>query len=213
MHRHITTTTIALMAGAAADAGMISQAGAVPMQSTNWSASISVDQFDDMDGARTLQSVTWSIVGVVEGSAAGESLGAAPQTVTLNLAAEISLSRDGDMLAMASPTATESFDASSFDGLLDFAGDSGAAFDFMEATAPVSGISDDIAPYIGDGQITLDAFASAMSTASAGGNLATQFTTMASMEYEVVYEFLVVPSPGAAALFGLAGLTMWRRRR
>jgi len=206
------TATALLATASASSAGVITQSGSLPMQTTNWSADFNVDRFDDLGGQRVLQAVRWTVTGHLEGSAAAESIGASPRTITLDLAADISLSRDGSTLATASPMVSNSFDAGAFDGNLDFDGASGAFFGGLSESITVSEVADDLAPYIGSGQITLSGQAMGLSEASGGGNLASEFNTQASMEYEVVYEFLEIPAPGSIAIAGAAGLLLRRRR-
>jgi len=203
--------------GTSASAATIMYSGSEPTATTNWDVMIDVPQFDDMGGTRVLKSISVFLEGTVSGSAAGESLDAAPAIVDLFLQSEISLSLGGNALAVVIPVANASFNASAFDGSIDFAGTSGATFSSLNASDSVKEIlslgNDDLSPWIGGGTVTLDGAAVGQSSGSGAGNLILQFATDASLSWSVEYEYNIIPTPGAMALFGLAGVGAMRRRR
>ena len=211
----------AVVAGGAlcanASAGMLSHNGSLPTSTTNWSANIDVPQFDDMGGTRVLKSVSVFLEGTVSGTASGESLDAAPALVELFLQSEISLSLGGTDLAVVIPVADASFNATAFDGAIDFAGASGATFNELNASDSIKELltlgADDLTPWIGGGTVGLVGEAIGTSSGSGAGNLILQFFTDASLSWTVEYDYNVMPTPGAAAIFGLAGVAATRRRR
>jgi len=202
---------------ASASAGLISHNGSLPTTTTNWSTNIDVPQFDDMGGTRVLKSISVFLGGTVSGTAKGESLDNAPTVVDLFLKADISLSLGGSQLAIVIPVADASFNATAHDGTVDFGGSSGATFSNLNATDSVKELltlgGDDLSPWIGGGNVTLVGAATGTSSGSGAGNLILSFATDASLSWMVSYDYNIVPAPGAAALFGLAGVVGIRRRR
>jgi hypothetical protein len=211
---------VALAVSGAAQAGMLLEEmhmSNVDLMNTDWAESINVSQFDEMGGNRTLQQVMITLDGHVEGTAQAESMDAAPATVSVSLGATITLSLMGDDLAVALPIAMESFDATIFDGMIDFGGTSGMTFDGLmnddsDMTSLTSGM-DDLSAWIGGGSIKLDATAMGASTGTGAGNLFLQFETLASAKITVIYKYTEIPTPGSFALLGIAGIAATRRRR
>ncbi|MCB9839121.1 MAG: choice-of-anchor E domain-containing protein [Phycisphaeraceae bacterium] len=219
------TTLIAgaavLAASGAAQAGMMLQEemhmAMADLMNTNWMEKLDIPQFDTMGGNRTLEQVMITLDGHVEGAAMAESLDAAPAHITLNLGATISLSLMGDDLAVVIPVAMEAFDATAFDGSLDFMGPSGMSYpdltaDMSDMASLTSGM-DDLTPWIGAGNVSLVAEALGASSGTGAGNLFLQFSTLASAKVTVIYKFTEVPTPGSAALLSVAGVFASRRRR
>ncbi len=203
-----------------ASAGVIleeAHAGLVDMQSTDWTESLSVPQFDEMNGARQLVSICIHLEGGVSGSASLESLDNGPATVTVELSAEISLSLGGALLGVVLPIADDSFEASVFDGNIDFGGTSGMTFEKLAASdstdVKLTNADDSFASFLGDGNVKLDGDAHGTSFGSGAGNLVLQFNTDAEMSYRIVYKYTEIPAPGTLAIFAGAGLAATRRRR
>lgn len=212
---------IALVAGGIASAGMAwadteTHQGSFGPQSTNWIEAFDVPQFDTQGGTRVLDCVEIFLKGTVSGSASAESLDAEPALISLNLQATISLSMGMTQLAVVIPVANTLFNAAAFDGVIDFGGASGASFQSlmqMDQTTTTLTAPGDLAPWIGNGVVGLTGDAGGQSFGSGAGNLVTIFMTDAAMEFEVTYSFTLVPTPGAMALAGVAGLVGLRRRR
>ncbi len=171
----------------------------VPIQNTNWTASLNYPQFDPAQG--TLQSVTVSITGELFGSSQVENLDAGPTTNTLELGATISV--DGDPGAGAinlptSPTSTNTVMLDAFDGTIDFDGPSGESFLNLSTTETVSQTITDptvLAAYTGTGTVSLDASATASSFAIGGGNVVASFDTDAGASVSVTYTFEPAAEP------------------
>ncbi len=214
MSRTFVVSIAALAIASTAHGAFEAHDASVELQRTSWNVDIALPQFDDMGGTRQLKSVSWRLEGHVEGSAAGENLNATPAAVTLELAAEIELFFGKTLLDVVLPLADVTFDAEAHDGLMDFAGDSGASYaGLMNDDIAENTISDDLAGWIGDGMVTLTGIASGRSRSLGAGNLVTQFATEASMQLRIEYEWTQIPAPSALALFGAAGVLASRRRR
>jgi len=211
----------AIFAAPTTEAGTIleeSYTGFVELQSTDWAETLEVPQFDDNGGLHELVSVCIHLEGGVTGSAALESLDNAPTTIMANLSAEISLSLNGFLLGVVIPIANDSFDATAFDGDIDFAGTSGMTFAQLQATDSdqIKLVPDDeaFASFIGNSTIPLNGEADGASSGSGAGNLILQFNTQAEMFFRITYKYRVIPAPGTAAfLLAGMGLSGVRRRR
>lgn len=200
-----------LCAAGFTSAATIEDTAIVPQQLTDYDTVVSMDLFDDMGGTLVLQSVTFSIDGSIFGSAAVENLGASNQTVDTTLSAELTLT-DALMntLVVTIPTISNSFDATAFDGTIDFDGTSGITYPELSANQYEEETYTDAATlafFTGMGTADFGFDAAATSRAVGGGNLITQFRTEASGIVKVVYEYTRVPvnvsSPSQVAFLGL----------
>ena len=110
-------------------AAPITQSQTIAPTNTNYSSTVSFQQFDDQGGTLTLDSVTISVSGVVNGDISVESLDAGPNPIKTTLNAMLNLSGDGlgNLLSVTLPTVTNTFSAGAFDGSIDFTGASGIA--------------------------------------------------------------------------------------
>ncbi len=163
----------------------------VPLQTTNWSTTVSIPKFDASLGS--LQSIDFNLTGKVTGSASIESLDAAPSTVMTTYKARITLTRpDLSVLVVSIPDQQFSDNLTAYDGTIDFGGTSGIAHlgitatdvQNINVTAPA-----DLALFTGVGSIVLPIEALGTSTASGSGNLITQFLTDAEASIDVCYNY------------------------
>ncbi|MCI0685450.1 MAG: carboxypeptidase regulatory-like domain-containing protein, partial [Gemmataceae bacterium] len=79
-----------------------------------------------------------------------------------------------------------------FDGAIDFAGASGASFGSRTAqnSATITLTGNNLAAYIGTGQIAIQESATATSSAAGGGNLIAQITSSGAATITVVYKYI-----------------------
>lgn len=211
-----------LLALSAASQGAVQTFGdTVPLTVTNWTDSVTIPLFNP--GLGTLLSVDFVLGGTVDGSAMFESLDAAPQVVTTEVSAAITLKRpDLSTLVVATPVASATTPVSFFDGTIDFGGPSGATLPSItnsiveSATAPPP--ASDLALFTGIGNIVLPVSAVGSSNAGSAANLLVVFGTKASADVRVRYTYAPVPEPSSfilamTSLAGIAGLRRARRVR
>lgn len=215
-----TTALAGLMAvSGAANALSVSYTDVIASQGTNYSGTLTFAQFDSSLG--TLNSVDFSLAASVTGSAAYESTDGSATTISLDLAALLTLKRpDLSTLVTAFPVANITEAATAYDGVTDYAGTSGSSFTGLSGSlteVSSSFSAADFALFTGLGTIDLDMSAQGFSTGSGSGNLTTQFSTFADASVTVTYNYSVaaVPVPAAVWLFGsgLIGLVGVARRK
>jgi len=167
--------------------------GTIPLQSTNWTNTVSIPKFNGNLG--TLQTIQFSLTGNVQGTAQAESQDASPSQVTTSFSASIQLTRpDTSLIVVTLPIANFVDNFSAADGVLDFAGTSGIthaninATDTQMVTSPPP--ASDLALFTGVGNIVLPVSATGSSVATGSGNLVTVFQTDASATVQVCYTFL-----------------------
>lgn len=211
-----------LICAATVNANVIVQEFTVASQNTNISETISFDLFDDMAGTRTLEAVEFSLNVSITGFANVENLNEHGTNISAQLAVNLFVNTllSGNVLALA-PTITELSTVGGFDGSLDFEGTSGLRFlglsiDQFEAVTLID--ETDLSAFSGIGLTTFDFLATASSNITGGGNLASEFVTIAGASIKVVYTFeeglnpVVVNEPIMLAMFG-ASLLLLRRFR
>lgn len=163
----------------------------IPLQTTNWSSSVSVAKFDSSLGV--LQSIDFKLTGRIVGSASIESLDAAPSTVTTDYKGEITLTRpDMTTLVVSIPDQQFIDNLTAYDGTIDFAGTSGIAHTGISAQdVQIINVTAaaDLALFTGVGNIVLPVTAAGTSNASGSGNLITQFLTDAESSVNVCYNY------------------------
>lgn len=198
-----------------ASAASISFSDSISLTMTNWADSVSIGQFDSALG--TLNSATVKLDGSVQGDAKGESLDAAPATVSLKLQAEINANHAtlGNVVTIL-PVVDSVSNLATFDGTIDFGGTSGVEFPGVTASDQDTNVftaATDLIPFIGTGLIMFDVDAAGQSVGTGAGNLITQFATNAQATVTVLYDYdpavtpppPVIPLPAGAPLL-LAGI-------
>lgn len=183
-------------------------------ETTDWTHTFQLPQFDDMGGTRTLLSVVITLDSTIDASAQTENLESWENSITLTLDATVSLEFLG--MPLVAPTGVqklEVFDAAPFDGVIDFAGVSGGAFDLSGFAADSSSRSapDDLSPWIGTGMVDIEGFGISRSTATGPGNVLFNFQTSASGLVTIRYEY--VPTPGAWTILAASVMLIAPRRR
>lgn len=196
----------------------ITETASVGLTTTNFDEVVSVNQFDSSLG--DLLSVTFSLEGFVEANARLESEDAAPAVVTTEISVTLTLTETilDNTLVVTVPSLSEVFNASAFDGSVDFGGTSGITYEELTATDTETNTFNDgatLALFTGLGTVDLNLNALAVSFASGAGNLITQFQTAAGGNIEVVYEYRVpsVSAPSHLALLGLGLVAFAGMRR
>ncbi len=213
-----------LCAAGFTQAATISDTDSIALTSTNITSTFTLDMFNDMGGNLVLDSVMLSLSGTIEGDASLESLDATAAVVSANISAAIDLSDMSGTVLSASPVVSQTFNASAFDGTIDFGGTSGTVLngitdtfsDMVTYTMPV-----DLAAFIGMGSITYDFSAIGSSNGAGAGNLITQFATRAGAELMITYNYTDntpppvtnVSAPSSVALLGLSLLGVAGLRR
>lgn len=217
----IAGSALVLAASSAHAALMESQSAVVAVAPTDYQSVLMFNQFDDMGGSRILQSVTFSIDGQVTGSAEFENLGANASTIEYNYSATLTLSDPmANELVVSIPGLNDSFDASAFDGTIDFGGTSGITLDDLNESQYEEETYMDaptLAAFTGVGTIDLTFDAAGSSRVVGGGNIISRFLTNAGGTVKVVYMYTEqsVSAPTSIALLGLTllGLASVRRDR
>jgi len=201
-----------------ASAAVVSFSDSSVLQPTNWTDTLSFSKFDPSLG--TLDSVDFSLTGNVSGSAGYESTDTSAAMVYLDLSALLTLIRpDSSTVVTSLPVTTVSELASASDGNPDYDGPSGSTFGGLSANLTETASSSsagDLALFTGPGTINLGVFSMGKSSGSGPGNLATLFTSNASADVTVTYNYTTaVPVPAAVWLFGsgLLGLVGVARRK
>lgn len=220
------TASILLALAGAANGQMIMQTVSIAEQATDFSTTVSVDQFDDQGGTLQLLEVRVELTGTVRGTAGAENQSTTdPVDVDLELTAAFDLSFNSVSIVEVVPVVNSGvITLGTFDGGLDFGGTSGVSFDGDEtATEDATYLSTDgglasfiFQSFIGTGTLDLDLAVDgsfdANATSSSGQTFVTQFSDLFG-EGSVKVTYTYIPAPGAIALAGLGGLLAARRRR
>jgi hypothetical protein len=187
-------------------------------------------KFDTANGTKTLTSIDFTLGGQVFGTAKGESQDAGASVLTLTLEAKLTLARPGfsGNILVSIPTIDSTFNATAFDGVNDFGGTSGVTFNQVASTTSADTQSltgsADLALFTGSGTagtISLPIIAKGQSSGSGPGSFLQQFTTQASANASVSYNYTTsgVPEPkvygaiGAVACLGLLGYRRYRSQQ
>lgn len=170
----------------------------IPLTATDFVETLSVPKFDSTLGV--LERVEISFTGQLRGSVQFESLDSQPSLVTTEMVAWLDLEGpDGSHLASASPTTVRSKQLQAFDGVLDFDGPSGGAFNNLVAAdvSNLKALSDpaDLALFRGPGTTQLTMRAKATASGSGAGNLALNYTAMTAAQLSVKYIYQAATNP------------------
>lgn len=195
-----------------------------PIKFTNWTnTALQLPQFDASLG--TLDAVSFTLLGKLEGAAKGESTNDGAVSVTLNLKATLKLVNPatGETLVQTTPLVSNTFLASSYDGTTDYLGESGRSYLNLTQQSSTTGTSlTDVATlsqFTGLGTVTAYLSAQGQSAYEGPANIATSFRTKAGGLATVTYEYTpltsAVPEPGTWALLlaGLGAIGMLSARR
>ena len=161
-------------------------------QKTGWTQTASLAQFNPSMG--TLLSVDIINTATLQTEFQFENLDSEPGTLTGSINGNVTLSVPGASPLVAQANAQASFNASAFDGTIDFGGTSGydSGVQTETGTSQTLTISDPnlLQEFEGTGNLTLSAHAGSTSTASGPGNLLVLHSTNAGAQVEVIYHYI-----------------------
>lgn len=189
-------------------------------QTLDWSGvSLSIPKFDTSLG--TLTSVGLEFEVVLAGSGGAENTGQGSATVTFTLAASLSLRRpdNSELITLTLSDSSYSKVCSSYDGIVDFEGDSGLTVDHYtvnEVKTSSFTSQSDLVLFSGSDSISLPVSALGQSGFSGSGNLVHSVSSGAKASVTVIYTYTPVPEPSVVGLvsgLGLVGFAGWRRTR
>ena len=149
-----------------------------------------VNQFNPDLG--TLTSVEIVSQGFIQGQIKSESLEAEPVQITANINGTLNLNSPGVGIVAAQIDESRTFNASAFDGILDFAGTSGIDFGSIRVnnteTATLTSASD-LAAYTGTGTITFTLSGLVATSGTGAANLANERSASAGADVTVIYRY------------------------
>jgi protocatechuate 3,4-dioxygenase beta subunit len=169
----------------------LTRTASVAATPTDWTQIQSIGQFDPSLG--TLTPIEIDNGGSFVSDIKVESLDAAPSTITATDSGTLTLTGAGLTGLVASSSTSKTFNATAFDGTIDFAGTSGTDFGNQTTNASTSLTLTDaasLAAYTGTGSVSLTEAAHATSGASGAGNLIAQISTNATAQISVIYHYI-----------------------
>jgi SdrD B-like domain len=169
---------------------MLKHTIAFPDTRTDWTATQSVPQFDPSLGTLTLVEIVNSEA--INSAIKVESLDAVPATIHATVAGDLTLSGPSVSALDIALSADQTFDASAFDGTIDFGGASGKTFapqtiNGSNSTSLTSAM--DLAKYTGMGTVSFTETTHASSTATGPANLLAQVNTSAAADATIIYHY------------------------
>ena len=213
-----TLTGIVFTAGTASAASVSYTASTGDFDFTNFNKTLSIQQFDDSLG--TLESVVLEVTGAIERNAEFESRDNAPSTITATTTGDLNLSQNNTSLLTLNFENSESFEASAFDGVIDFGGTSGAKLDeILQDQSDTRTLTTGLDAFIGTGNVDFLLSAIGESEVTGAGNIISSISTLAKGSLEVTYNFdspdsTSVPEPSTFLGFGLiAGFGVLSQRK
>jgi hypothetical protein len=181
-----TLAAIVVTAGTASAASISYSASSGDYAITNFNQTLSLQQFDTSLGILT--SVTLDIVGFINGNAKFESLDAASYLIRANVSAILNLTQGGVTLFSLNPSNSKSYQATAFDGVVDFAGTSGITLDIiLDEDVATRTLTNNLESFIGSGNVNFLLSAIADSSVTGSGNILSQIGTLAKGQLTVTY--------------------------
>jgi hypothetical protein len=183
---------------------------------------LSIQKFSPSQN-KQLKSVTIDFSGDIKGDGGLENRDARAQTITATLLGNLKLNMpEGRSLFDLNPNTSSVFNnVSRYDGRLDYVGTSGRTFEGLTAAAAGRKTFTDstfLQQFIGNGNLDFVFSATANSTFTGSGNVASYVDTYARAALMVTYEYAEVPrdipEPAATVGIGLvAGLGLLSRKK
>lgn len=215
--------SLLLLAGlSGAHAGTVGYQTTVALQPTNLASFVDLQQFDPSLG--TLQSVTVTLQGEIASLIKLESKNSTPATLTATVTGTVTLALPAVGTLTATPVLSQSFNAASYDGIVDYAGTSGITYPLLNASASaIQSYTQPqlLAPFVGTGTLHASFDANAVAAFTGPSNKRTSVRTDAGGFASVTYTYLelrvpAVPEPETWTLMatglGLVGWLASRRR-
>jgi hypothetical protein len=156
-------------------------------------STVSVPKFNPSLG--TLIGINFTLSATSNGAARAENTSSSSSQVTLTFQNTVTLTRpDLSVIVVTIPQAVFMDTLGPFDGMIDFGGTSGISHnnlvasdsDMVSSPPPAS----DLVLFSGAGNIVLPVSAVGTSTAQGGGNVTSQFTSSASADLQVCYQYI-----------------------
>lgn len=171
----------------------LEQTVSIPTTLAGFSLDRAIDQFDPELGE--LQSVEIINQGAITSAIRAENYSTlVGATITGNVSGSITLTGPGNVKLTSNVSQNAgTFDATPFDGTIDFGGSSGKKLDPQTATASAKSIvltGADMQAFIGTGQINFNEKVEVNSTASGGGNLLLGIDSSATATFVVRYKYI-----------------------
>ena len=162
-----------------------------PEKPTDWTATMSVPQFDPSLGTLTAVEITNS--DPIKNSIRVENLDTAADTIHVTVTGDLTLSGPGLASLISNLSADQTFNATAFDGSIDFGGTSGHTFDPQTVNGSNSKTltdASDLALYTGTGTVDITEATHASSMATGSANLLVQVNTTAAATVTVIYHYI-----------------------
>ncbi|ADI62778.1 choice-of-anchor E domain-containing protein [Trichormus azollae] len=183
-----TLAGIVVTAGTSSAASISYTASSGDYAITNFNQTLSLQQFDTSLGILT--SVTLDIVGFINGNAKFESLNAASSLIRANVSAILNLTQGGVTLFSLNPSNSKSYQATAFDGVVDFAGTSAITLDIiLDEDVATRTLTNNLESFIGSGNVNFLVSAIADSSVTGSGNILSQIGTLAKGQLTVTYNY------------------------
>src|SRR5262249_14320508 len=162
-----------------------------PEKTTDVTASKELPQFDPALG--TLTAVEVRTADVLTSIIKVENLDSSPAAIISKVVGNATLTGPSFTISPPGLTLNQTFQASAFDGTLDFSGTSGKNYGPQQAPGSNSvrlTAAGDLAPYIGTGTVSLTETAKCTSDASGSANLVLQVNTTFTGRAQVIYHYI-----------------------